>query len=274
MNVFSATSLTNLTQDDLLGTLSLIIWTLTLLVLIKYVFIVLQANDHGEGGTFALYSYLCRHLNLRSKFSIQNTRLEPDSCIINGGSPFATRTKEFLERSSSAQNFLTLVVLLGTCMVIGDGALTPATCGNSFIIYRDNFTVGIEDVTPELPCLDGAVLSALQGVQALSPKITQDHVVWISVVLLVGLFLFQRFGTSKVSFLFSPIMLVWFATNVLIGVYNIINYHPSILKAVSPHYALKFFMANGKTAYDLLGAVFLSITGTYISIICVCVCVE
>lgn len=132
MNVFSATNLTNLTHDDLLGTLSLIIWTLTLLVLIKYVFIVLQANDHGEGGTFALYSYLCRHLNLSTKFSIQNTSLQPDSCIITatGGSPFSTRTKEFLERSSSAQNFLTFVVLLGTCMVIGDGALTPATCGN------------------------------------------------------------------------------------------------------------------------------------------------
>lgn len=93
-----------------------------------------------------------------------------------------------------------------------------------------------------------------------------DHVVWISVLLLVGLFLFQRFGTSKVSFLFSPIMLVWFATNVLIGVYNIIKYHPSILKAVSPHYALRFFLVNGNTAWDLLGAVFLSITGISLSL--------
>ncbi|KAH6784032.1 hypothetical protein C2S52_008991, partial [Perilla frutescens var. hirtella] len=137
VNVFSATRLTNLSEDDLLGTLSLIIWTLTFLVLIKYVFIVLHANDHGEGGTFALYSYICRHVNFKSKFTIQNTRLESDSSMTssyyNGvaGSPFSTRTKHFLERSSSAQNFLTIIVLLGTCMVIGDGALTPATCGQS-----------------------------------------------------------------------------------------------------------------------------------------------
>ncbi|KAH6760526.1 hypothetical protein C2S52_008990 [Perilla frutescens var. hirtella] len=151
VNVFSATRLTNLSEDDLLGTLSLIIWTLTFLVLIKYVFIVLHANDHGEGGTFALYSYICRHVNFKSKFTIQNTRLESDSSMTssyyNGvaGSPFSTRTKHFLERSSSAQNFLTIIVLLGTCMVIGDGALTPATC----------------------------VLSALQGIQSRSSKITQ-----------------------------------------------------------------------------------------------------
>lgn len=94
-----------------------------------------------------------------------------------------------------------------------------------------------------------------------------DHVVGISVVLLVALFMFQRCGTSKVSFLFSPIMLLWFATNVSIGVYNIFKYHPTILKAASPHYIVKFFMSNGKTAWNLLGAVFLSITG-----MCVRVC--
>ncbi|KAK6155597.1 hypothetical protein DH2020_009845 [Rehmannia glutinosa] len=232
VNVFSSTRLTNLSEEDLLGTLSLIIWTLTSLVLVKYVFIVLHANDHGEGGTFALYSYMCRHVNFQSKFSIQNTRLESDSdmAYCRRESTLGTRTKKFIEGSSTAQNFLTILVLVGTCMVIGDGALTPATC-------------------------------ALQGIQSRSTKITQEHVVWISVVLLVALFAFQRCGTSKVSFSFSPIMLVWFATNVSIGVYNIIKYHPSILKAVSPHYIVKFFMTNGKTAWDLLGAVFLSITG-------------
>lgn len=135
VNVFSSTRLTNLTEDDLLGTLSLIIWTLTTLVLIKYVFIVLHANDHGEGGTFALYSYLCRHMNFKSKFTIQNTRLESDAdmAYYTGGSPLSTKTRKFLESSSTAQNFITLLVLLGTCMVIGDGALTPATCGNFYL---------------------------------------------------------------------------------------------------------------------------------------------
>jgi len=36
-------------NDDILGVLSLIFYTLTLIPLVKYVFIVLQANDNGEG---------------------------------------------------------------------------------------------------------------------------------------------------------------------------------------------------------------------------------
>ncbi|KAL2226986.1 UNVERIFIED_CONTAM: Potassium transporter 26 [Sesamum indicum] len=219
VNVFSSTRLTNLSEEDLVGTLSLIIWTLTSLVLIKYVFVVLHADDHGEGGTFALYCYIRRHVNFHSKFSVQYARLETKTNVTcDGGGRFnlGKRIKKFLERSSTAQDFLTVLALLGTCMVIGDGALTPATC---------------------------------------------DHVVWLSVVLLLALFACQRCGTRKVSFSFSPIMLMWFATNTSIGVYNIINYHPSILKAVSPHYIVKFFMNNGKTAWDLLRAVFLGITG-------------
>lgn len=142
VNVFSSTRLTKpLSEEDLLGTLSLIIWTLTFLVLIKYVFIVLNANDHGEGGTFALYSYIVRHLNFRSKFIvIHDTRSESGSSGGEGESKdLSTRTKKFLEGSSNAQNFLTILVLVGTCMVIGDGALTPATCGSILIIYISNF---------------------------------------------------------------------------------------------------------------------------------------
>ncbi|KAL3521604.1 hypothetical protein ACH5RR_019753 [Cinchona calisaya] len=236
VNVFSATSMTNLTEEDLLGTMSLIFWTLTIIVLIKYVFIVIHADDHGEGGTFALYSYLCRHINFHSKFTIQNTRLSSDDSLRyynRPSSPLRSQTKEFIENSTKVQNFIIFIVLLGTCMVIGDGALTPATC----------------------------VLSALQGIQSLSPKITQDYVVFMSVVLLILLFIFQRCGTNKVSFTFSPIMLLWLVTNAAVGIYNIYKYYPSILKAVSPHYIVLFSSRNAKTLWFLLGDVFLSITG-------------
>jgi len=46
---FSSFTLPDPDQDDLLGILSLILWTLTLVSLVKYVFIVLHADDHGEG---------------------------------------------------------------------------------------------------------------------------------------------------------------------------------------------------------------------------------
>ncbi|XP_074337709.1 potassium transporter 5-like [Apium graveolens] len=51
-------------NQDILGVLSLIIYTLLLSPLIKYAFIVLRANDTGNGGTFALYSLISRHANM------------------------------------------------------------------------------------------------------------------------------------------------------------------------------------------------------------------
>ncbi|MBQ1403761.1 MAG: KUP/HAK/KT family potassium transporter [Lachnospiraceae bacterium] len=47
-------------QDFIVGSLSLVIWTITLLTTVKHVLIALRADNHGEGGIFALYS-LIRH---------------------------------------------------------------------------------------------------------------------------------------------------------------------------------------------------------------------
>src|SRR6516164_10861953 len=43
------------TPEDALGGVSLVIWTLTLIVSIKYAILVLRALNDGEGGVFALY---------------------------------------------------------------------------------------------------------------------------------------------------------------------------------------------------------------------------
>ncbi|XP_073044420.1 potassium transporter 26-like isoform X2 [Primulina eburnea] len=233
--VLPSSLLENPTREDFLGIFSIIFWTLTVIPLIKYVFIVLRADDNGEGGTFALYSYLCRHIKFRNNLTIQDTRLPSDSNLIyyQQGSTIKNKSKAFIEKSNTAQFLLTFFVLLGTCMVIGDGALTPAT----------------------------SVLSALSGIQTLSPKITTNYVVLMAVILLVILFYFQRFGTSKVSCSFSPIIFLWFATNAAIGLYNINNYHPSILKGISPSYMLKFFQKRGRTGWELLGAAFLCTSG-------------
>ncbi|CAL5386596.1 unnamed protein product [Camellia sinensis] len=105
-------------------------------------------------------------------------------------------------------------------------------------------------------------LHALQFlIQSVSSRITQKHVIIMAVVLLVALFIFQQCGTSKVSFSFSPIMLMWFGSNIAIGVYNIVKYEPSVFKALSPHYIIIFFSRNGVTGWTLLGAIFLCITG-------------
>lgn len=58
--------------DDLLGALSLIIWTLTIIVTIKYVIIVLNADNEGQGGTFAMYSLLTRYVSCNISASSNN----------------------------------------------------------------------------------------------------------------------------------------------------------------------------------------------------------
>ena len=50
----------SVTQEFVLGALSLVIWTVTLLTTVKYVLISLRADNHGEGGIFALYSLVKR----------------------------------------------------------------------------------------------------------------------------------------------------------------------------------------------------------------------
>lgn len=83
----------------------------------------------------------------------------------------------------------------------------------------------------------------------------------LSALVLIVLFLMQKFGTSRVSFLFSPIMAAWTFTTPIIGLYSIIRYYPGIFKAFSPHYAYYFFLRNGKEGWLLLGGTVLCITG-------------
>ncbi|MBC6314236.1 KUP/HAK/KT family potassium transporter [Listeria grandensis] len=54
--VASNGGLNHVSEDYIIGSLSLIFWTLTLLTTIKYVIIALRADNHGEGGIFSLYA--------------------------------------------------------------------------------------------------------------------------------------------------------------------------------------------------------------------------
>lgn len=85
----------------------------------------------------------------------------------------------------------------------------------------------------------------------------------LSAVVLIILFLLQKFGTSRVSFLFSPIMGAWTLCTPLVGIYSIISHYPSIFKAISPHYIFRFFWRNRKEGWVTLGGTVLCITGEY-----------
>jgi KUP system potassium uptake protein len=49
------------TRETVVGSISLVVWTITLVVLVKYLVFVLRADNDGEGGTFALYGLLHKH---------------------------------------------------------------------------------------------------------------------------------------------------------------------------------------------------------------------
>ncbi|KAL5676123.1 hypothetical protein ACJX0J_012254, partial [Zea mays] len=223
--------------DDLYGVLSLILYSLILLPMIKYVFIVLYANDNGDGGTFALYSLISRY----AKVSLIPNQQAEDAMVSNYAletvsAPMkrAQWTKEMLESSKAAKLAIFLLTVLGTSMVISDGVLTPAI----------------------------SVISAVSGLQQKAPQLKQDQMVWISVAILVVLFAVQRFGTDKVGYSFAPIILLWFMFIAGIGIYNLVEYDIGVLRAFYPKYIVDYFRRNGRDAWVSLGGILLCFTGT------------
>ncbi|XP_057532022.1 potassium transporter 11-like isoform X4 [Amaranthus tricolor] len=107
-----------------------------------------------------------------------------------------------------------------------------------------------------------AVLSASGGIKVDHPKMSNDVVVLVAVVILVGLFSLQHYGTDKVGWLFAPIVLLWFLMIGGIGIYNIWKYDSSVLKAFSPVYLYRYLKGGGKDGWTSLGGIMLSITGT------------
>ncbi|KAL8150143.1 hypothetical protein V2J09_019951 [Rumex salicifolius] len=228
------------TNEEIFGALSFIFWTLTLVPLLKYVFIVLRADDNGEGGTFALYSLLCRHARVNSMPNCQlvdedlseyKRNVITSSTHTNVGS----RLKSVLEKHRVLHRFLLVLALLGACMVIGDGVLTPAI----------------------------SVFSAVSGLEL---SMSKEHHKYVELpaacIILVGLFALQHFGTHKVGFLFAPIVITWLLCISSIGLYNIIYWNPRVYQALSPYYMYKFLKKTQKGGWMSLGGILLCITGS------------
>ncbi|XP_019426313.1 PREDICTED: potassium transporter 10-like isoform X1 [Lupinus angustifolius] len=223
-------------QEDVIGALSLIIYSLTLVPLLKYVFIVLRANDNGQGGTLALYSLLCRHANIKT---IPNQHRTDEELTTYSRSTiheksFADKTKRWLEGKGYIKNTILILVLVGTCMMIGDGILTPAI----------------------------SVLSASGGIKVNHPDLSGDVVLVVAVVILVGLFSMQHYGADRVGWLFAPVVLLWFLLIGGIGIFNLWKHGSNVLRAFSPVYIFRYFKRGGKESWTSLGGILLCITGT------------
>ncbi|RWV96720.1 hypothetical protein GW17_00040546 [Ensete ventricosum] len=105
------------------------------------------------------------------------------------------------------------------------------------------------------------VLSASGGIKVNHPKMSNDVVVLVAVVILIGLFSLQHCGTDKVGWLFAPIVLLWFLLIGAIGALNIWKYDSSVLKAFYPIYIYRYFRRGKRDSWISLGGILLSITG-------------
>jgi len=186
-------------HDTILGVLSLIFWSLTVVVSIKYVGFVTRVDNHGEGGIFALLGQAQSHME----------KLKP--------------------RARSGVVFMTLI---GASLLFGEGIITPAI----------------------------SVLSAVEGL-SVATSAADPLVLPLTVIILFAIFLVQHRGTARIGRVFGPIMLVWFAVIAVLGLRQIIS-APEILKALSPLYAIDFFVVHHWHGIVVLGSVVLCITGS------------
>ncbi|OAY75255.1 Potassium transporter 7, partial [Ananas comosus] len=222
-------------DDDVIGALSLVLYTLILIPLVKYVLVVLWGNDDGEGGTFALYSLICRN----AKVSLLPNQIPSDARLssfrLKVPSPELERSlkvKEHLESSEVLKKLLLVLVLFGTSMVIANGVVTQ------------QFT------------------SAASGLKVEKSNFPQDKVVMISVALLIIMFSVQKYATSKVGLVVGPALLIWFFSLGGIGTYNLIKYGSTVFKAFNPIHIYYYFERNSSQAWLSLGGCILCATGS------------
>ncbi|MES2403059.1 MAG: potassium transporter Kup [Pseudomonadota bacterium] len=185
------------TTFNVLGVLSLVLWTLVIVVAVKYITFIMRADNKGEGGIMAMMALAQR----------------------------ATR------KYPRTRRLVVLAAVLGAALFFGDGVITPSI----------------------------TVLSAVEGLGVAAPALSH-WVVWIAVIVLITLFLFQKRGTGRVGSVFGPVMCVWFVALGLIGIYNILQ-HPLVLRAINPWYGFNFFVHHGAGGFLVLGAVVLCVTG-------------
>ena len=151
----------------------------------------------------------------------------------NGGEGGILALMALLRRKHGLrQPFIIFIGLCGAALVYGDAAITPAI----------------------------SVMSAAEGLNIVALHL-ERYVLPATVVILVTLFAVQQQGTARIGRLFGPVMLIWFATIALLGLWGIAQ-HPAVLWALNPTVGLRYLFAGGGTTTLLVvGGVFLCVTG-------------
>ncbi|KAL2064810.1 hypothetical protein VTL71DRAFT_3950 [Oculimacula yallundae] len=231
--VYSSTFASEPSHQDLVGVLSVIIWSLTMMVTVKYVLIILHADNEGEGGTFSTYSLLSRYANITKRDPREASLIKMERYLTGDIEGANLRVRSRIENSKWARGLLKVIGVLAVSMVMADGVLTPAQ----------------------------SVLGAVQGLGVVKPDIQKSTIVGTTCGILVLLFLIQPFGTTKLASTFAPIVIVWLGFNAGFGIYNLVQFDASVLKAFSPGYAFDFLVRTKHDGWRMLGGILLAFTG-------------
>lgn len=127
-----------------------------------------------------------------------------------------------------APQWTVYVAMLGCSALLADGMITPAI----------------------------SLTASVEGLRTLNEHVP---VLPIVVVILIGLFTFQQFGTDKIGKSFGPIMMVWFTMLTVWGGSWLLE-NPGVLAAANPKYAIDILTVH-PGAWVIVGAVFLCVTG-------------
>ncbi len=195
--IFAPATGVALDQRNVIGAVSVILWALMLVVTLKYVILILRADNRGEGGGLALTA-------------------------------LATRA---VQGRPALRNALLLLGVFGATLFYGDSVITPAI----------------------------SVLGAIEGIEVVAPAL-EPYVVPASVVILIALFVVQRFGTALVGRFFGPILVLWFVTLGVSGALHVLQ-QPAILAAANPVHAWHFLAERGWYLFAAVGAIVLALTG-------------
>lgn len=254
--VYSSTFTSAPSRDAVVQVLSLILWSLTIMVTFKYVLIVLRADNEGEGGTFSCYSLLTRYVswlprryspymtsgdlpanmqqaNITERDPKEQQLVHMERHLTGNLRPANRGIRDVLEKSRFFRGLLKTIGVLAVSMVLSDGVLTPAQ----------------------------SVLGAVQGLNVVKPDISSSTVVGTSCGIIVLLFLIQPLGLSRLASCFAPVVILWLAFNGGFGIYNLVKFDHTVLKAFNPYYAFQFFIQNKTEGWKMLGGILLAFTG-------------
>jgi len=148
--------------DGVLGVLSLIFWSLILVVSIKYLYFVTKADNQGEGGIFALLALIHSKRDANSRQGL---------------------------------GFAVIMILIGAALLYGDGVITPAITVLSAAEGFLNINLGFRPYVVTIACVILAVLFWAQhkGTKSIGGVFGPVMLIWFAVLAALGLWQIIQF---------------------------------------------------------------------------------